>query len=157
MSTVPRSRYRLARRLGWLAVASLVAASFAPSALALTAAVYTSNFDGSIINANVDYASKADVYLTGGPCNGGSHLADGTYYYEVDSPNGELLSSDSIGSRSFTVVNGFIQTTTGGHATHAVNCNPSVTGVTVQEQRQIAAAIKNAREMALLPYTSTTR
>jgi len=32
-----------------------------------------------------------------------------------------------------------------------------VTGVTVQEQRQIAAAIKNAREMALLPYTSATR
>ena len=29
--------------------------------------------------------------------------------------------------------------------------------MTVQEQRQIAAAIKNAREMALLPYTSTTR
>ncbi len=32
-----------------------------------------------------------------------------------------------------------------------------VTGVSVQEQRQIATAIKNAREMALLPYTSTTR
>ena len=32
-----------------------------------------------------------------------------------------------------------------------------VTGVTVQQQRQIATAIKNAREMALLPYTSTTR
>ncbi len=32
-----------------------------------------------------------------------------------------------------------------------------VTGVSVQEQRQIAAAIKNAREMALLPYTSTSR
>ena len=32
-----------------------------------------------------------------------------------------------------------------------------VTGETVQEQRQIAAAIKNAREMALLPYTSATR
>ncbi|MEW5810746.1 MAG: 30S ribosomal protein S18 [Actinomycetota bacterium] len=28
----------------------------------------------------------------------------------------------------------------------------SVTGVTVQQQRQVAAAIKNAREMALLPY-----
>ncbi|ROO87700.1 SSU ribosomal protein S18P [Actinocorallia herbida] len=27
-----------------------------------------------------------------------------------------------------------------------------VTGVTVQQQKQIAAAIKNAREMALLPY-----
>ncbi len=30
-----------------------------------------------------------------------------------------------------------------------------VTGVSVQEQRQIAKAVKNAREMALLPYTST--
>jgi small subunit ribosomal protein S18 len=32
-----------------------------------------------------------------------------------------------------------------------------VTGVSSQEQRQLAVAIKNAREMALLPYTSTTR
>ena len=32
-----------------------------------------------------------------------------------------------------------------------------VTGVSSQQQRQIARAIKNAREMALLPYTSTAR
>ena len=32
-----------------------------------------------------------------------------------------------------------------------------VTGVSSQQQRQIARAIKNAREMALLPYTSTGR
>ena len=32
-----------------------------------------------------------------------------------------------------------------------------VTGVTSQQQRQLARAIKNAREMALLPYTSTAR
>jgi small subunit ribosomal protein S18 len=32
-----------------------------------------------------------------------------------------------------------------------------VTGVSVQQQRQIASAIKNAREMALLPYSSTAR
>ena len=32
-----------------------------------------------------------------------------------------------------------------------------VTGVTVQEQRELAIAIKNAREVALLPYTSTAR
>jgi small subunit ribosomal protein S18 len=32
-----------------------------------------------------------------------------------------------------------------------------VTGVSVQEQRLIAKAIKNAREMALLPYTSNGR
>ncbi len=32
-----------------------------------------------------------------------------------------------------------------------------VTGVSSQQQRQIATAIKNAREMGLLPYTSTAR
>ena len=32
-----------------------------------------------------------------------------------------------------------------------------VTGVSVQEQRTIAKAIKNAREMALLPYTGSHR
>lgn len=32
-----------------------------------------------------------------------------------------------------------------------------VTGVSVQEQRRIAKAIKNAREMALLPYSSSNR
>jgi small subunit ribosomal protein S18 len=31
-----------------------------------------------------------------------------------------------------------------------------VTGLTVQQQRQVAMAIKNAREMALLPYPSST-
>ncbi|MFF7726484.1 30S ribosomal protein S18 [Streptomyces sp. NPDC008001] len=30
-----------------------------------------------------------------------------------------------------------------------------VTRVTVQQQRELARAIKNAREMALLPYSST--
>ena len=32
-----------------------------------------------------------------------------------------------------------------------------VTGVSVQEQRKIAKAVKNAREMALLPYSSSAR
>lgn len=32
-----------------------------------------------------------------------------------------------------------------------------VTGNCVQHQRDIAIAVKNAREIALLPYTSTTR
>ena len=32
-----------------------------------------------------------------------------------------------------------------------------VTGVSVQHQRAIAKAVKNAREMALLPYTSSGR
>ncbi len=32
-----------------------------------------------------------------------------------------------------------------------------VTGVTVQQQRQLATAIRNAREMALLPYNAPVR
>ena len=32
-----------------------------------------------------------------------------------------------------------------------------VTGVSVQEQRKIAKAVKNAREMALLPYAGSGR
>ena len=32
-----------------------------------------------------------------------------------------------------------------------------VTGISVQQQRAIAKAVKNAREMALLPYTSSGR
>lgn len=32
-----------------------------------------------------------------------------------------------------------------------------VTGLSVQEQRMVATAIKNAREVALLPYASTAR
>jgi small subunit ribosomal protein S18 len=31
-----------------------------------------------------------------------------------------------------------------------------VNGLTVQQQRQVAVAIKNAREMALLPYPGST-
>src|SRR5687767_9757656 len=130
MSSVPRHRTRLARRLGWLAVAGLVAASFAPTAYALTGAIYTSNEDGSIVNENVNYQVKQDVYLTGGPCGGGSHLADGDYYFEVKSPNGVLLSSDSIGDRFFTVANDFIQSTT-SHVVHDVSCTAEP-GVTVQ-------------------------
>ena len=32
-----------------------------------------------------------------------------------------------------------------------------VTGLTVQQRRQVALAIKNSREMALLPYVPATR
>ncbi len=32
-----------------------------------------------------------------------------------------------------------------------------VTGLSVQDQRKVALAVKNAREVALLPYASTAR
>ena len=137
-SSPRRSRARGFRILGWLAVASMLAlALLGPSAAgvaALSGAVYTSNADGSVIDAN-HYDTKGDVYLTGGPCNGGSHLAAGDYYFEVVQPagGGALLSTDAVGNRKFTVgADGFISSTSGTHATHAVNCTPAVTGVTIQ-------------------------
>ena len=130
MTAQPRA-HRRARRIAWLAVVALVVAAFAPNVLALTGAIYTSNFDGSVINANTNYAVKADVYLTGGPCGGGSHLPDGDYYFQVTSPNGVLLSTDAIEEREFSMSGGFIQSAE-GHATNPVNCNPPVAGVTVQ-------------------------
>jgi len=102
----------------------------------LSGAVFTSNIDGTEIDANI-YEHKGDVYLTGGPCQGGSHLPDGDYYFEVDSPNGTLLSSDTIGDREITIAGGFI-TSTSSHSTHDVSCT-SDPGITVQ----------------LLPYNDT--
>ena len=103
------------------------------NALALTGAIYTSNVDGTIINAN-SYPSKSDVYLTGGPCQGESHLAPGDYYFQITIPtaNGALLSTDAIGNRMFTVgANGFITSTTGTHTLATVGCT-GVTGFTIQ-------------------------
>jgi small subunit ribosomal protein S18 len=36
-------------------------------------------------------------------------------------------------------------------------CSRRITGVSVQEQRLIARAVKNAREMALMPYAGAGR
>ena len=105
------------------------AATMPKSALAVTGAVFTSNFDGSGIDLNI-YDNKGDVYLTGGPCGGGSHLEDGDYYFQVTSPNGELLSSDAIGDRFITVDGGFIISTS-AHVTHDVACTTDP-GITVQ-------------------------
>jgi hypothetical protein len=133
--SLPRRKGALSiRMLGWIAVASMLAvALIGPSAVGvfgLTAAVYTSNADGSVVNANI-YAAKADVYLTGGPCPNGGDLPDGDYYFEVLQPagGGELLSSDAIGERKFTIEDGFIRSAS-GHVTHTLICD--ATGITVQ-------------------------
>jgi len=113
-----------------LSVALQYGAAMVPQkALALTGAVFTSNFDGTGIDLNI-YDSKDAVYLTGGPCQGGSHLADGDYYFEITSPNGVLLSNDSIGDRFITVDGGFIVSTS-SHVTHDVACT-SDPGITVK-------------------------
>src|SRR5439155_22753340 len=81
-----RRRSSSFRIIGWLAVISMLGLALlgpaASSVLALTGAFYTGNSDGSIIDAN-PYDARADVYVTGGPCKGGSHVAAGAYYVEA--------------------------------------------------------------------------
>ena len=134
-TTITGQRSSVIRKAGWLGVASMLAvALLGPAAgvvnAGLTAAVYTSNADGSTVNENI-YPSKDDVYLTGGPCPQGGDLPDGDYYYEVVQPagGGSLLSTDNIGLRKFTMSGGFIISTT-GHTTHALSCNASA--ITIQ-------------------------
>src|SRR2546427_9215792 len=103
-----RRRSSSFRIIGWLAVISMLGLALlgpaASSVLALTGAVYTSNSDGSIIDAN-HYDAKADVYLTGGPCNGGSHPPAGGYYFERGQPagGGDPLSTDAISDPKVTL------------------------------------------------------
>lgn len=86
------------------------------SAEAINGAIFTSNFDGSIVNAN-HYPAKTDVYLNGGPSNAGckgGDLDDGDYYFQVTDPSGAtLLSSDSIWNRAFRVTDGKVSGTLG--------------------------------------------
>ncbi len=69
-------------------------------------AIYTSLGNGTTVNQNL-YPSKADVYLNGGPQNqNASGLPDGTYFFQVTTPSGALLSSDPAVCRQLQVVGG---------------------------------------------------
>src|SRR5437879_5896836 len=71
-------------------------------------AIYTTNKDATIVNANVQYGVATDVYLSGGPQNlNAAGLADGTYYFQVTDPSGgTLLSTDPAVCRQLSVVGG---------------------------------------------------
>ena len=80
-------------------------------------AIFTTLADGSAVNAN-QYDSKCAVYLDGGPGpNAPAHAAglpDGDYYFQVTDPSGkQLLSTDAVSNRRFTVTNGVIVAYTG--------------------------------------------
>lgn len=89
-------------------------------------AAFTTNASAMVVNGNI-YADSTDVYLNGGPAvsrsihgpvrgNLSGGLPDGFYYFQVTNPSGKmLLSSDSISSRKFKVVNGYIQQVQGTH------------------------------------------
>lgn len=75
---------------------------------AVSGAIYTTDITGTIVNANTQYGTPADVYLSGGPQNlKASGLADGTYYFQVTDPSGKvLLSTDNAVCRQLTVTGG---------------------------------------------------
>jgi hypothetical protein len=52
----------------------------------LSGAIFTTTVDGSAVNANI-YGDKCEVYLNGGPDHSG-HLDAGTYYFDVQTPDG---------------------------------------------------------------------
>lgn len=70
----------------------------------LSGAIFTTTVDGSIVNENVHYKSKKDVYLDGGPGpnapSTAAGLPEGDYYFQVTDPSGkDLLSTDHISCR----------------------------------------------------------
>jgi hypothetical protein len=126
-------------------------ALLAPQAMAaINGAIYTSVYDGTIVNENVGYEGKQFVYLNGGPQNtGGSELTPGQYFFQVTTPNDVLLSTDSGWCRMISVGSdgrfagafdpGGGLCTTGVHANGATN-PANGGGVSVQ----------------LIPYLDTT-
>jgi protocatechuate 3,4-dioxygenase beta subunit len=79
----------------------------------LPGAIFTTTPDGSIVNENVHYESKLEVYLDGGPPphapQTAAGLPDGRYVFQVTDPSGKvLLSEDPSGYRVVEVANGII-------------------------------------------------
>jgi hypothetical protein len=83
-------------------------ATAARPARALSGAIFTTDAVGGIVNENVHYEAKEDVYLDGGPGPnappGAAGLPPGDYYFQVTDPSGsDLLSSDHISCRRIRV------------------------------------------------------
>lgn len=114
MRTSSRPR-QLAAILLFLAGASLAGPLHAA---AINGALYTTNANGQQVNGNV-YPFKSSVYISGGPTNAAcssGKLDDGTYVFQVTDPAGtQLLSTDGIDQRRFTVAGGVISANLGNH------------------------------------------
>src|SRR5260370_27730761 len=125
-------------------LAPLVASLFwqVPGGAAVSGAILTTDVNGSIVNANVQYASKCDVYLNGGPGNhapaGAAGLAGGDYYFKVTDPNGKtLLSTDVVSNRRLHVSSSGVfdaYTGTGGplHTTGVDQDHPELGAITIR-------------------------
>jgi hypothetical protein len=100
----------------------------------LSGAIFTTNSTGTLVNGN-QYDSPCSVYLNGGP---GPHapataagLPDGDYYFQVTDPSGQqLLSTDPVANRHFTVSGGVIiaYVSDGSDPVHLTNPNQNDPG-----------------------------
>jgi hypothetical protein len=130
----PYSILRFGVVLGALLIAQAASAQF-------FGAIYTSTFDGTIVNANI-YADKNDVYMNGGPHGNSFHgLPDGTYFFQVTKPGWHptqgdltdgLLSTDDANDRQLKVVGGRVFGVAGTAGTHAVGVPTANGGLPVQ-------------------------
>ena len=139
-----RTRRKVLAVIG-VVCASALALPVTADAHAPSGAIFTTVADGSEVNFNI-YPNKDAVYLDGGPGlgapQGAAGLDDGTYYFQVTDPSGkDLLSTDPIGCRRFTVSAGVIS------AYSPESCaNPHLTGVDVDH---------GAVTIQLMPYLNT--
>lgn len=106
----------------------------------VSGAIFTTTFDGSVVNGNL-YDSKCRVYLDGGPGPNApakaAGLPDGDYYFQVTDPSGsQLLSADRVSNRKFQVANGVIVAYTGvggpPHPTGMDQDHPELGAITIR-------------------------
>jgi hypothetical protein len=97
-----------------LAILIALPAGLSQAAPPLPGAIFTTTVDGSVVNENVHYEAKEDVYLDGGPGpnapSKAAGLPEGDYFFQVTDPSGkDLLSTDHISCRQIHVnANGVI-------------------------------------------------
>src|SRR5689334_17336051 len=73
---------------------------------AFSGAIYTTDKNGTEVNQNI-YDLSTDVYISGGPQNhNASGPPDGTYYFQVTDPSGNVLLSTDIATCRQLVVSG---------------------------------------------------
>jgi hypothetical protein len=130
-------RFRSLRILPALGALLLLPTHGAAAGGVPTGAIFTTDVNGSQVNANL-YAAKTDVYLDGGPGIAAPQTAagldDGTYVFMVTDPSGKkLLSQDAALCREFTVAGGIITgVVPAGGCEHATGTDVDHNAVTVQ-------------------------
>jgi hypothetical protein len=122
MNLPSRPRYAVAKLVF---ITACLAVAPAVLAAAINGAIFTTTVDGQVVNGN-NYDAKGDVYLMGGPtgapCEAGK-IDNGNYYFQVTSPSGgTLLSTDAIGDRGFSMLDGLITGYAGPHGQSVGPC-----------------------------------